>query len=148
VLFQICVLPIASVLLLHLSIIQFVCSKFLNFIFHNFYYCNEGRAINCCNGWFDFEIIHVVFKTKVFKKYHGTFNWIADRNIEDLGSEYLNCYMQNIIALIWIILKMKSPHIVMHVQICKITCLCGLKTLALNQNRQKVLRKVTCMLSL
>jgi hypothetical protein len=72
----------------------------------------------------------------VFNKYHGIFNWIANKSIEDLGYEYLNCYLQNIIALIQITLKMKSPHIEMHVQICKSTCLWGLKTLALNQNWQ------------
>jgi hypothetical protein len=78
----------------------------------------------------NFGIINVVFKAKVFNKYHGTFNWITNRK-KDLGYEYLNCYLQNSIALIRITLKMKSPCIEMHVQIYKHTCLWGLKTLAL-----------------
>jgi hypothetical protein len=66
----------------------------------------EGQSIVAMND-LDFEIIHVVFKANVFNKYHGTFNWIANRNTKDLGYEYLNYYLQNTIALIRITLKME-----------------------------------------
>jgi hypothetical protein len=42
----------------------------------------------------DFGIKDVTFEAKVFNKY-GTFDWIINRSMEDLGYAYLHCDLLN-----------------------------------------------------
>ncbi len=61
----------------------------------------------------DFEIKDVVFEAKVFNRY-GTFDWIANRSMEDPSYAYLHCDLLNKVALTTITSKVKSPYIEMH----------------------------------
>jgi hypothetical protein len=63
----------------------------------------------------DFRIRDVAFEAMVFNRY-GTFDQIANRNMEDLGYAYLHCDFLDKIVLTKITLKVKSPHIKMHEQ--------------------------------
>jgi hypothetical protein len=55
----------------------------------------------------DFGIRYVAFEAKTFNRY-GTFDRIANRNMEDLGYAYLHCDLLKRAALATIILKVKS----------------------------------------
>jgi len=62
----------------------------------------------------DFESRDVTFEAKVFNKY-GTFDWIANNSIEDLGYAYLHCNFLDKVALT-ITLRMNLSYIDMHEQ--------------------------------
>ncbi len=72
----------------------------------------EGRLIVAMDE-LDFGIRIVAFETKVFNKY-GTFNWIVNMNMEDLGYEYLHCDLLDKAVVTTTTLKVKSAHIDMH----------------------------------
>jgi hypothetical protein len=61
----------------------------------------------------DFGIKNVTFETKVFNRY-GTFDWIANKSMENPNYAYLHSDLLDRTALITITLRMKSPHIKMH----------------------------------
>jgi hypothetical protein len=61
----------------------------------------------------DFGVRNVTFETKVFNRY-GTFDQIANRNMEDLGYAYLHCDLLNRATLTIIIFRVKLSHIDMH----------------------------------
>jgi hypothetical protein len=63
----------------------------------------------------DFGIRNVAFEAKVFNRY-GTFDRIANRNMEDQGYAYLHCGLLDRVALAIITLRVKSPYIEMHEQ--------------------------------
>jgi hypothetical protein len=63
----------------------------------------------------DFRIRDVAFETKVFNRY-GTFDQIANRNMEDLGYAYLHCDLLDKAALTIITLRVKLLYIEMHEQ--------------------------------
>jgi len=90
----------------------------------------------------DFRIKNVAFEAKVFGKY-GTFDQIANRNMENPGYPYFHCDLLDMVTLTTIILKLKSPYIKMHEQHLQKRW----NFFALSQSLKKVLRKVTCMLS-
>jgi hypothetical protein len=62
-----------------------------------------------------FGIRDVAFGAMVFNRY-GTFDQIANRNMEDLGYAYLHCDLLDKTILTKITLRVKSPHIEMHEQ--------------------------------
>ncbi len=84
-----------------------------------------------------FGVRDVVFKTKVFNR-HGTFDWIANRNMENLNYAYLHCDLLEKAALSPISLKVKSPQIYMS-SICQKACLWGSKIRAMSQSSKGVL---------
>jgi hypothetical protein len=61
----------------------------------------------------DFGIKDVTFEAKVFNKY-GTFDWIINRSMEDLGYAYFHYDFLDRATLTTIILRVKSLHIEMH----------------------------------
>jgi hypothetical protein len=63
----------------------------------------------------DFKIKDVAFEAKVLNRY-GTFDQIANKNMEDLGYAYLHCDLLDRVALTTITLRVKSHHIEMHEQ--------------------------------
>jgi hypothetical protein len=63
----------------------------------------------------DFGVKDVALETKVLNGYH-TFDWIANRSMEDLSYAYLHCDLLERATLTTIILRVKSPHIDMHKQ--------------------------------
>jgi hypothetical protein len=63
----------------------------------------------------DFEIKNVAFEAMVFNRY-GTFDQIANKNMEDLGYAYLHCDLLDKTFLTKITLRVKSLHIEMHEQ--------------------------------
>jgi hypothetical protein len=62
-----------------------------------------------------FGIRDVAFEANVFNRY-GTFGWVANNTMEDLGYAYLHCDLLDMTALTTITLKVKSFHINMHEQ--------------------------------
>jgi hypothetical protein len=56
------------------------------------------------------ELKDVVFETKVLNMY-GTFEQIANKNMQDPSYAYLHCDLLDRAILTKIILKVKSPHI-------------------------------------
>jgi hypothetical protein len=89
----------------------------------------------------NFGVQDIVFGAKMFNR-HGTFDGIANTNMEHPSYAYLHCDLLDKVALTTITFKVKSSHINM-LTICKKTCLGRLKISALSQSP-----KVTCMLSL
>ncbi len=63
----------------------------------------------------DFRIKDVAFEAKALNRY-GTFDQIANKNMEDPNYAYLHCDLLDRAALTIINLKVKSPHIEMHEQ--------------------------------
>jgi UDP-N-acetylenolpyruvoylglucosamine reductase len=63
----------------------------------------------------DFEIRDVTFEAKVLNKY-GTFDWIANSGIEDLGYAYLHSNFLDKVALTIITLRVNLSYIDMHEQ--------------------------------
>jgi hypothetical protein len=61
----------------------------------------------------NFGIKDVTFETKVFNRY-GTFDLIANKNMEYPSYAYLHFDLLDRPTLITIILRVKSPHIEMH----------------------------------
>jgi hypothetical protein len=74
----------------------------------------EGRLIVVMDD-LDFGIRDVAFETNVFYRY-GTFDQIANRNMEIPGYAYLHCDLLDRATLTIITLRVKSPHIDMHEQ--------------------------------
>ncbi len=72
----------------------------------------EGRLVVVVND-LDFKIKDVAFEAKVFNRY-GTFDWIANRSMEDPSYAYLHCDLLDKTTLTTITLKVKSLHIEMH----------------------------------
>ncbi len=72
----------------------------------------EARLVVVMND-LDFGIRNVAFETKVFNRY-GTFDQIANRNMEDPSYAYLHYDLLNKAPLTIIILRVKLLHIVMH----------------------------------
>jgi hypothetical protein len=66
---------------------------------------------------FDFRIKDVAFEAKVFNKY-GNFDWIANRNMKDLGYAYLQYNLLDWVVSITITLKVKLLYIKIHLQKC------------------------------
>ncbi len=62
---------------------------------------------------FDFGIKDVAFEANVFNRY-GTFDWIANRNMEDPSYAYLHFDLLNKETLTTITLKVQLFHIKMH----------------------------------
>jgi len=83
--------------LFHLFVVKFILVSFFFFL-HNVYYSSEGRYINCCSEWFGFGIRNVALKTMVLNRY-GTFDQIANTNMEDPSYAYLYCDLLNKIVL-------------------------------------------------
>ncbi len=111
----------------HFVVALFVCCQIHFdkhfFLLHNGCYCSERSSISCCGGWFG----------------HGTFDQIANRNMENLDYSYLHCDLLNKVALTTIFLKVKSPQINMS-SIYKKTCLWRSIFLTLNQSPKGDLR--------
>jgi hypothetical protein len=63
----------------------------------------------------DFRIRDVAFEAKVFNRY-GTFDGIANNNMEDPGYAYLHYNLLDKIIPTIIILRVKSSYIDMHEQ--------------------------------
>jgi hypothetical protein len=63
----------------------------------------------------DFGILNVTFEAMVLNRY-GTFDRIANRNMEYLGYAYLHCDLLDKIVMTKITLRVKSLHIKMHEQ--------------------------------
>jgi hypothetical protein len=63
----------------------------------------------------DFGISDVAFEARVFNRY-GTFDQIANRNIEDPNCAYLHCDLLDRATLTTITLKVKLPHIKIYEQ--------------------------------
>ncbi len=62
----------------------------------------------------DFRIRDVTFEAKVLSRY-GTFDQIANRNMEDLSYAYLHCDLLDRATLTTIkVLKVKLPYIEIH----------------------------------
>jgi hypothetical protein len=61
----------------------------------------------------DFGIKDVAFEANVLNRY-GTFDWIANRNMEDQGYAYLHCDLLNKESLTTITSRVKLFHIKMH----------------------------------
>jgi hypothetical protein len=61
----------------------------------------------------DFRIRDVAFEAKVLNKY-GTFDHIANNNMEDACYTYLHCDLLDRAAFTTITLRVKSPYIKMH----------------------------------
>jgi hypothetical protein len=61
----------------------------------------------------DFRIRVVAFEAKAFNRF-GTFDRIANRNMEDANYAYLHCDLLDKATLTIINLRVKSPHIEMH----------------------------------
>jgi hypothetical protein len=59
------------------------------------------------------KMLHL--RAKVLNKY-GTFDQIANKNLEDPGYAYLHCDFLDTVALTTITLRVKSHHIEMHEQ--------------------------------
>ncbi len=96
----------------------------------------------------DFGVRDVAFEAKVFNRY-GTFDRIANKNMEDPSYAYLHCDLLDRVVVTIITLKVKSPHIDMMSNTCKKTCWWGSKILALSHNpKRDFMIKATCMLSL
>jgi hypothetical protein len=66
----------------------------------------------------DLGVKDVAFEAKVFNRY-GTFDYIANRNMEDLGYAYLYCDLLDKATLIIVTFKVKLSHIDMHEQYLK-----------------------------
>jgi hypothetical protein len=60
----------------------------------------------------DFEIKDVTFEAKVLNRY-GTFDQIANKNMEDPSCAYLHCDLLDMATLTTITLNVKLPHIKM-----------------------------------
>jgi hypothetical protein len=73
----------------------------------------EGIMVVVMND-LDYRVQDVAFEANVFNRY-GTFNCIAQKNLEDPSYVYLHCDLLDGIALTTIILKVKSLHIEMHI---------------------------------
>ncbi len=67
-----------------------------------------------------FGVRDVVFKAKVLNR-HGTFDQIANRNMENLDYAYLHCDLLDKATLTPISFKVKSPQIYMS-SVCQKTC--------------------------
>jgi hypothetical protein len=74
----------------------------------------DGRLIIITDD-LDFGIRNVAFETMVFNRY-GTFDQIANRNMEDPSYAYLHCDLLDKTILTKITLRVKSLHIEMHEQ--------------------------------
>jgi hypothetical protein len=74
----------------------------------------EVQLIGVVND-LDFGVRDVAFEVKVFNRC-DTFDRIANKSKEDVGYAYLYCNLLNKVALITIILRVKSLHINMHEQ--------------------------------
>jgi hypothetical protein len=74
----------------------------------------DGRLIITMDD-LDFGIRNVAFEAMVFNRY-GTFDQIANRNMEDPSYAYLHCDLLDKTILTKITLKVKSLHIEMHEQ--------------------------------
>ncbi len=89
-----------------------MCYISINFIFflHNGCCSSERNLISCCKDDLYFAVKDVVFKTKVFNR-HGTFDRIANRNMENLDYVYLHCDLLDKATLTPISFQVKSPQI-------------------------------------
>jgi hypothetical protein len=61
----------------------------------------------------DFGIKDVAFEAKVLNR-HDTFDWIANRSMEDPVYAYLHCDLLNMVALTIISSKINSLHLDMY----------------------------------
>jgi len=74
----------------------------------------EAKLVVTMND-LDFRIRDVTFEAKVLNRY-GTFDRIANKNMEDPSYAYLHCDLLDRATLTIITLKVKSPYIEMHEQ--------------------------------
>jgi hypothetical protein len=83
----------------------------------------------------------------VFNRY-GTFDHIANKNLEDPNYAYLCYNLLNKATLTVITLIMKSPHIKKIQHLLQKNMYVKNGELGINQHQKRVLRKATCLLSL
>ncbi len=109
-----------------LSITLFICYQINLGKFYFFFFCTmvvvtikEAQLVFVMDN-LNFRIRNVAFEANVFDRY-GTFDWIANRSMEDSCYAYLDCDLLDNATLTIITIKVKSFQIKMnehHMQKC------------------------------
>jgi hypothetical protein len=88
-----------------------------------------------------------MFETNVFNRY-GTFDQIVNKNMEYPSYAYLHCDLLDMVIIIIIIFRVKSPHINMLKSYLQKDMFMRVNFFDIESNSKGDLRKVACMLSL